>query len=102
MWWCCVGVNIGHEVDGKSEYYNRPVLVLRKFNKRLFWGLPLSTKIKDNPHYHQIYFNGKHQCVLLTHLRLYDSQRLTDKMGKLPGKQFEAIQIAVANYLLKQ
>ena len=102
IWWCCIGVNVGHEADGKNEYYNRPVLVLRKFNKRLLWGLPLSTKIKDTPHYHRIHFNGKQQSIMLTHLRLYDSQRLTDKMGKLSGKQFEDVQAATIRQLLKQ
>jgi hypothetical protein len=25
IWWCSVGVNIGHEMDGKNQFYNRPV-----------------------------------------------------------------------------
>jgi hypothetical protein len=24
-------VNIGHEMDGKNQFYNRPVLIVRKF-----------------------------------------------------------------------
>jgi mRNA interferase MazF len=31
IWWCSVGVNIGHEMDGKNQFYNRPVLIVRKF-----------------------------------------------------------------------
>ena len=26
IWWCSVGVNVGHEMDGKNQFYNRPVL----------------------------------------------------------------------------
>ncbi len=26
IWWCSVGMNIGHEMDGKNQFYNRPVL----------------------------------------------------------------------------
>jgi hypothetical protein len=28
IWWCSVGVNIGHEMDGKNQFYNRPVLMV--------------------------------------------------------------------------
>ena len=31
MWWCSVGVNIGHEMDGKNQFYNRPMLIVHKF-----------------------------------------------------------------------
>jgi hypothetical protein len=58
IWWCSIGVNIGHETDGKNRFYNRPVLVVRKFNTRIFWGVPLTTQIKDNPFYFQIDFRG--------------------------------------------
>jgi hypothetical protein len=28
IWWCSVGVNVGHEMDGKNQFYNRPVLMV--------------------------------------------------------------------------
>ena len=39
VWWCCIGVNIGDESNGKNRLHNRPVLVLRKFNKNLLSNL---------------------------------------------------------------
>jgi hypothetical protein len=50
IWWCSVGVNIGHEMDGKNQFYNRPVLIVRKFTPHIFFGVPLTTKIKQNPY----------------------------------------------------
>src|SRR3972149_11433241 len=44
IWWCSLGCNIGYEQDGKHELFERPVLIVRKFNADLFWGLPLSSK----------------------------------------------------------
>ena len=32
VWWSALGVNIGVEIDGKHENFERPVLVVRKFN----------------------------------------------------------------------
>lgn len=102
VWWCSVGVNVGYEIDGKNTFFNRPVLILRKFNTRLFWGVPLSTKIKENPHYHHMVFLGKKQSVLLTHLRLYDSKRITDKLGKISHQLFDAILAKLVKEFLRK
>lgn len=100
IWWCSVGVNIGHETDGKNERYNRPILVIRKFNKRLFWGVPLTTQIKDNPHYHQFTMNGREQCAMLTQMRLWDTKRLTHKMGRMAEKEFREVKADLIKYLI--
>jgi mRNA interferase MazF len=102
IWWCCIGINVGFEQDGKNELFNRPVLVIRKFNSRLFWGVPLSTKIKDNRHYHRFMFDGKEQAAMLTHMRLYDSKRMTHKMGQLPKSHFNPIVEALMSELVKK
>mgnify|MGYP001793303382 CR=1 FL=1 len=102
IWWCSIGLNIGHETDGKNDDFHRPVLVIRKFNKQLFWGVPLSTQIKDAPYYYQFEFNGIKQSAMITHLRLYDSKRLTDIMGRLSNISFRKVQHAVANQILKK
>src|SRR4029078_5894888 len=72
VWWCSIGVNIGHEMDGKNSDFNRPVLIVRKFNAHIFLGVPLTTQIKANPYYHRIHFKGREQCVMLSQLRLWD------------------------------
>jgi mRNA interferase MazF len=100
IYWCKIGINVGHEIDGKSQFYNRPVLVIKKFNSRIFWGVATTTKIKDDPHYFLIDFQDQKQCVMLSHLRLYDSKRLQGKaIGKLPHKQFEAVRAALKELL---
>jgi mRNA interferase MazF len=94
-----VGVNIGHEMDGKNQFYNRPVLIVRKFNPHIFFGVPLTTKIKQNPYYLPIRFKDREQCVMLSQLRLWDGKRLTHKMGQLPDDQFEAVKQALRRLL---
>ena len=47
IWWCSLGLNIGHEQDGKNQKYERPVLIIKKFNNAVVWTVPLSTKIKE-------------------------------------------------------
>ncbi len=89
IWWCSIGVNIGCEEDGKNKLFNRPVLIIRKFNNSIFFGIPLSTKIKDNKYYYPIHFGGEDGSALLSQLRTFESKRLTHKMGTLTKEQFE-------------
>jgi mRNA interferase MazF len=104
IWWCSVGINVGHEIDGKNRYFNRPILVIRKFNPHIFWGVPLTTQMKNNPFYLPLDFKGqreqeKKRCVMLSHLRLYDSKRLHDKMGRISPQDFQAVKDALKNLL---
>jgi mRNA interferase MazF len=48
IWWCSTGSNVGSEEDGKGEDFARPVLIFKKFNKGIFWAIPLTTKINTN------------------------------------------------------
>ncbi len=100
VWWCSIGANIGDEEDGKNEFFSRPVLVVRKFNKKIFWGVPLSTQIKDNPNYCKIFFKDKIQCAMLTQLRLFDRKRLTKKMGQLSSDDGGKIRKALREFIL--
>ena len=102
IWWCSVGLNIGDETNGKNKAYNRPVLILRKFNRQIFWGIPLSTKIKNSPHYHRIVLHDKEQSAMITPLRLFDSKRITHKMGQISPSQFAKVQQAVVDAMLKK
>ena len=51
IWWCSLGLNIWHEQDGKNQKYERPVLIVKKFNNSVVWTIPLSTKVKEWPYY---------------------------------------------------
>lgn len=75
------GKNIGFEQDGKGEYFERPVLVLRKFNKHVFLGLPLTTAKKDNKYYFSVgVVAGKEAAAILSQIRLYDQKRIINKL----------------------
>src|SRR3989338_9142349 len=46
-----LGDNIGSEQDGQGELFLRPVVIIRKFNNEIFWGVPLTRTKKDLPFY---------------------------------------------------
>lgn len=97
VWWCNIGANIGHEEDGKNELFSRPVLVVKKYNRQLFLGVPLSTQVKENPYYYKINFRNKEQCALLSQIKVLDCKRLATLMGKLSDNEFTEVVDAVKN-----
>jgi mRNA interferase MazF len=95
IWWANLGINIGFEQDGKNRNCERPVLIFKKFNKDFLWILPLTTRVKKDPHY--FFLNpGKERgvekgSIILSQIRAMSSKRLLRKMGKLTDKEFEEI-----------
>lgn len=99
IWWCSLGVNIGDEQDGKNEKFERPVLVIRKFNRKLAWVVPLSTQVKNGPYYHTIVHDGQMFSVILSQLRLVSSKRFLRYIRKLSRGQFNPIQTKIHSLL---
>lgn len=100
MWWIVLGLNIGDEEDGKGVMFERPVLIIKKFNNNLFGGCALSSKIKEsNKYYMKIIVKGGIRSVILSQLRLYDTKRLQEKIGVLNTERFNEITTAIKNLL---
>ncbi len=36
IWWCALGINVGAEIDGKSDNFERPVLLCEYTIQKLF------------------------------------------------------------------
>lgn len=91
IWWVSIGANIGDEEDGKGDKFLRPVLVIRKFNRNLFLGVPLTKQVKENPFYFKLEVKDKIVCAMISQLRLFDTKRLLNRLEKLPEKEFEKV-----------
>lgn len=103
IWWCSLGVNVGIETDGKNEKFNRPVLIIKKFNQHQFWGIPLTSQIKEeNDFYFKVLIKQKVNYVCLTQMRVFDVKRLNnplDKDYKLPLNVFNEILEKLCKFL---
>lgn len=87
-----LGSNIGFEQDGKGKGFVRPVLILRKFSRFSFIGIPLtSVKKEDQFHYEFCFIEGKQSYAILSQLRLFDAKRLERKLGMIPKHDFEML-----------
>ena len=61
-----------------------PVLIVRKFNPHIFFGVPLTTKIKQNPYYLPIRFKDREQCVMLSNCGCGMASASRIKWGNCP------------------
>ena len=90
-----MGKNIGFEQDGKGENFVRPVVIIKGFNKNMFFGIPLSTKIKEGKFYYKFQFQKKDELVkniaLLSQMRLFSTKRLLNKIGEISKEDFESL-----------
>jgi mRNA interferase MazF len=100
IWWCSLGVNVGFEENGKNEMFERPVLILRKFNKFILWVLPLTRSQKDGDFYYRITQREEDDSVvILSQIRLISSKRLLRKMRMMKESEFEDIKSKVKRFL---
>ncbi len=84
-----VGKNIGFEQNGKGEYFLRPVLVLRKFSRYFFVGIPLTSQAKEDMFHFKFSFKAnKHSYAILSQIRAFDANRLERKIGKISNDDF--------------
>lgn len=100
IWWCSLGVNIGFEEDGKNDLFERPILVIKKFNRYVLWVLPLTRSQKTGGYYYRItQGNEDDSVVILSQLRLISSKRLLRKMRMLKKSEFEDIASKIKQFL---
>jgi mRNA-degrading endonuclease toxin of MazEF toxin-antitoxin module len=93
IWWAHLGQNVGSEINGKNQQFDRPVLIFKKFNKDMLWVLPMTTTEKDSKFYFATeYKEGQKQSkVVLSQIRTISSLRLIKKQRTLPEKEFKIV-----------
>lgn len=101
VWWCSLGVNVGREQDGANDLFERPILVLRKFSRDVFWALPITRTQKTGPYYLPIRVKGRNSTIILSQIRLISAKRLQRYIEKLPKKQFREVVATVKNLFPK-
>ena len=99
VWWCSLGVNIGFEEDGKNELFERPVLVLKKFNKEVVLIVPLTTRLKKNIYQVNFVHQGNEFSAIISQMRLVSTRRLQRKIYQMDSKIFAAIRDAIKGML---
>ena len=100
IWWCILGLNVGFEQDGKHDNFERPVLILRKWSKNTFVGLPLTIKIKKGSYFFDLSVNNENSVAILSQARTLDKRRLLRKMGTFSRARFGELRESYAKLFL--
>ncbi|MDR0979556.1 MAG: histidine phosphatase family protein [Candidatus Nomurabacteria bacterium] len=101
IWWCEIGENIGIEMNGKGERFQRPVLVFRKFGQKFFLGIPLTSQAKTGNYYLEInpVGNAEQSILSLTQIKALGAERLVRPIGKIGESEYNATKQAVGELL---
>ncbi len=97
IWYCHLGENIGFEQDGRGDQFLRPVVIIRKFNNDIFWGVPLTRTRKDLPFYFTFAIHtendmsGEQSAAVLSQIRLIDARRLRRMIGYISEENFASL-----------
>lgn len=99
IWWCSLGINVGVEIDGKHENFERPVIIVRVYNKHSLLILPLTGKEKNDNFHYMIKTKRKTVWVKLTQVRMISNKRLLRKIDIVDTKQFSGIRQALRTFI---
>lgn len=91
IWWCNTGLNIGVEVNGKNKNFDRPMLIVKKFNADLIWVLPLVSRGKTNPYYYTLNHETIQSSVVLSQIKAISTKRLLRRLGIISQSDFEQV-----------
>jgi mRNA interferase MazF len=91
IWWCSLGINIGAEINGKHENFERPVIIIKVYSKESLIALPLTTKEKNDIFHYKIDTEEKTVWVKLTQTRVISTKRLIRKVDILDKSSFDVL-----------
>ena len=91
VWWTAVGENVGIEINGKSGYFSRPVLVFKKLSHLGFMGIPLSTQRHCGMWYVNFRFQNKEICAVISQAKIFSTARLYNRLGQVAENDMEKI-----------
>ncbi len=100
VWICSCGLNIGYEQNGNNQDFERPVLIFKKFNNQMAWGIPLSTKQKPLDFYYNFVDpNGNKVSAIIAQMKLFSVKRFDRKMYILPDYTFQEVKYQLLRLL---
>ena len=96
VWWCTLGINIGHEQDGVGREFRRPVLVLKALSRQTCLVIPISSVQHTHPMRISIGVVGdKEAQAIVSQMRVVDTKRFISRIDILKKEIFEEIRKAV-------
>lgn len=91
IWWCSMGENVGSEINGKSDKFSRPAIVLKKLAHGFYFVVPTTTQHRTGSWYVPFRHHRKDMVACLQQARSIDHRRLWSKLGSLDDADLEKV-----------
>ncbi len=102
VWWCSLGVNLGTEMDGKNDFFERPVIILRRFGDHDLVVVPTTSQKKVGIFYFSISdVYGMSITVLLSHPRFISNKRLLRQYTSISEEMLRVVKKAIVSLIYK-
>lgn len=95
IWWCSLGINIGSEINGKNDNFERPVLVIKVYNKETALILPITSKEKSDQFHFKAISGQNPVWIKLTQVRVISLRRMLRKITTMPQEEFGLVKKAL-------
>ena len=99
VWWCSLGQNVGAEADGKNEFFERPVLIIKKFNSEMVLAIPMTSKEKIGKYFLKVSHDKGDSYANLSQLKVISTKRLQRKIGMINEEDFNLAIKEIVAYL---
>ena len=97
LWWISFGENIGSEMNGKSNLFSRPGLVIKKLSREFYLVAPTTSQKKEGTWYVHVEHGDRSMYVCLHQIRSIDYRRLSNRLGVLDENNFSLVKKAFWN-----
>lgn len=88
------------EINGKSNKFERPVLIVRVFNKDFILIVPISSKEKEGQYYYSFKNPaGERNVVVLSQVKSISSKRLVRRVGELETVAFSEVVVRLKDMI---
>ena len=97
--WVILGVNVGSEIDGKGESFNRPCVIVDSFSDKLVLVFPMSTKLKNTAVYIDITLeNGKKVSVCIHQAKTISPKRVLKRITTISTSKVQDLKNAYKEF----
>ena len=96
--WVSLGVNIGAEIDGKGESFNRPCVLVSFSSDSLALVFPMSSKIKNLPGYVKIKIKEEEVSVCIHQAKVISTKRIFERITTISEDKLTTLKEAYKNF----
>lgn len=85
IWWCSAGLNVGHEINGKHDTFERPFYILKKCSETMFIGIACTSSPRKGSYMYQLKTSDLNFIFNFSQIKTLSSKRLLRKVTHVPN-----------------